>query len=267
MEDKKSLSEYGTVPREIDRIRDHLKWYPDLDIYVMANNFGEHYWDTINTYIDYKKEPIFITKETSYLGRDYNNAYVLLCQNWYENPIAEKESFRHFLREAKFKIPLGETPLIRTAEVSRKLKEHSNEYTRYVAGADSGYPSLTEFKGGERILHREEGSELILPDNMYFYIRDKILEEKAQELQKELKSAIDNALDYYNEGIKEGNILSKERYDTLVKIKQKIGQSTDDFLGINLDELNEIGEAKYRSIKEFITEIMYLSSYHVKEEG
>ena len=49
MEDKKSFNECSVVPREIDRIRDHLKWYPNLDIYVVANNFGRHYWDTINT--------------------------------------------------------------------------------------------------------------------------------------------------------------------------------------------------------------------------
>lgn len=99
------------MQKELTRLKDYLKEYPDLEIWVISENaiMGKTYWKWIKEFIDTKKKPrIFSQRRNMIDGLNPSRALIILCGYWFLNPIVEETVFKYLLKNAKITLPIGE---------------------------------------------------------------------------------------------------------------------------------------------------------------
>ncbi|WP_027628121.1 hypothetical protein [Ruminiclostridium cellobioparum] len=99
--------------RQVERLKNYIIDFPDLDIWIISedNRCAELYWERINGYLCTNKKPLVISKGNYYKdGYNTHNAIILLCGQWYKNPIAFSDIVKMHLKTAKFTLPIDDFP-------------------------------------------------------------------------------------------------------------------------------------------------------------
>jgi hypothetical protein len=119
--------------REIERIMNLLNEFPDSEIWVVAKNknIAEVCWNNLKEYLDANKEPLILSNRIDYIdGFNSQKAIILLCCDWWINPIAFSDIFRMYLKNAQHTFAIGQFPLkikhVCNKFTNEELKEYSN---------------------------------------------------------------------------------------------------------------------------------------------
>lgn len=102
------------MQKELLRIKDFAERFPDTEIWVISRNGiqAKLYWERIKANIEtINIEPYIFTANLRTIdGLNPKNAVILLCGRWYENPIANSEAWKYYLKNARYTLPIGEIP-------------------------------------------------------------------------------------------------------------------------------------------------------------
>lgn len=224
-------------PCKIANINDYIVKYNDGSFHVIKDEEFNRYYRVMNNVSGITVEANLNTDEYTKLIEEGKKTAAKM-QNIIDrlkNPDIETKSRDNFSINATVK-PGKASP-----------RKNNSSSTGYV-------PGTALLVGAMPI--GEEGQELVLKDTMWMYLRSELLKEKAEKLQKELNSALDNSLDYYNEAIKKNSAEYKKDYDKCIKIKSLINRGIENFLKITPEELTEITGVKYADIGSFVSNII-----------
>ena len=97
--------------RDVRRIKGILEKLPDIDVWLIGGK-SDHAKLTKEALevngVHLRKTKLFSQSVKSIEGFDARNALIILCDQWWKNPVADTSTFRFYLQEAMFVKQVGE---------------------------------------------------------------------------------------------------------------------------------------------------------------
>lgn len=99
--------------RDVRRIKGMLERFPDLDVWFVGGKLDQSRLAKMKLEqngIKFKplRTRLFTQNKNAVDGLNPHNALIILCEKWWENPVADTDAFRWYLREAMFVKQVGE---------------------------------------------------------------------------------------------------------------------------------------------------------------